>query len=98
MAESVSQEDFYGRNNMYYMASQPMCKHGYDCLHDSHLDLQDCMHHPIALLAEMMGGIMYLYQALKQPNARQFLEAVIKEVNGYTRCGACLGGSKSLKK
>jgi hypothetical protein len=39
MAESVSQQDFYGRDRMHYMASQAVCEHDYDCLHDSHLDL-----------------------------------------------------------
>jgi hypothetical protein len=42
MAESVPQQDFYGRDKMHYMASQAMCEHDYDCLHDSHLNLQDC--------------------------------------------------------
>ncbi len=31
----------------------------------------------------MMGDIMYLQQALKQPNAKEFIQAVIKEVNGH---------------
>jgi hypothetical protein len=82
LAESVSQQDFYGREKMHYMASQAICEHDYDHLHDSHLDLQDCMRHPIAFLAEMMGDIMYLHKALCQPDAREFVEAVIKEVNG----------------
>ncbi len=38
---------------------------------------------PIAFLAEMMGDVMYLHQALRQPDAREFMEAVIKEVNGH---------------
>jgi hypothetical protein len=83
LAESVSQQDFYGRDKMHYMASQAMCEHDYECLHDSHLDLQDCMRHPIVFLPEMMGDIMYLHQALHQPDAREFVEAVIKEVNGH---------------
>jgi hypothetical protein len=83
MAESVSQQEFYGRDKMHYMASQAMCEHDYKRLHNSHLDLQDCMHHPVAFLAEMMGDIMYLHQALRQPDAREFVEAVIKEVNGH---------------
>jgi hypothetical protein len=83
MTESVSQQDFYGRDKMHYMASQAMCEHDYDRLHDSHLDLQDCMRHPIAFLAEMMGDVMYLHQALRQPDSREFVEAVIKEVNGH---------------
>ncbi len=83
MAESVLQQDFYSRDKMHYMVSQAMCEHDYDCLHDNHLDLQDHMRHPIAFLAEMMGDIMYLHKALHQPDAREFLEAVIKEVNGH---------------
>ena len=41
------------------------------------------MRNPIALHAEMMGDIMYLQQALGQPDAREFIQAVIKEVNGH---------------
>jgi hypothetical protein len=41
------------------------------------------MSHPIAFHAEMMGDIMYLNQALQQPDADQFVEAVIAEVNGH---------------
>jgi hypothetical protein len=83
MAESVSQQDFYASDKMHYMALQAMCEHDYNRLHDSHLNLQDCMRHSIAFLAEMMGDIMYLHQALRQPDAREFVEAVIKEVNGH---------------
>jgi hypothetical protein len=83
MAESVPQQDFYGRDKMHYMASQAVCEHDYKHLHDSHLDLQDCMRHPIVFQAEMMGDIIYLHQALHQPDARELVEAVIKEVNGH---------------
>ncbi len=31
----------------------------------------------------MMGDILYLQQALKQPNAKEFVQAFIKEVNGH---------------
>jgi hypothetical protein len=41
------------------------------------------MCHPIVFLAEMMGDIMYLHQVLRQPDAREFVEAVIKEINGH---------------
>jgi hypothetical protein len=83
MAESVSQQYFYGKEKMHYMVSQAVCKHNYKHLHDSHLDLQDCMRHPIPFLAEMMGDVMYLHQALRQPDSKEFIEAVIKEVNGH---------------
>jgi hypothetical protein len=68
---------------MHYMASQAMCELDYKHLHNSHLDFQDCMRHPIAFLAEIMRDIMYLDQALCQPDAREFVEAVIKEVNNH---------------
>ncbi len=64
MAESVSQQDFYRRDKMHYMASQAVCEHDKNCLHNSHLDFQDCMRHPIAFLSETMGDILHLHQAL----------------------------------
>jgi hypothetical protein len=83
MAESVSQRDFYGKEKMHYMASQAVCEHDYNHLHDSHLNLQDRMRHSIAFLAEMMGDVMYLHQALRQPDSKEFVEAVIKKVIGH---------------
>jgi hypothetical protein len=84
MIESVSQQGFYCRDKMHYMVSQAMCEHDYKHLHNSHLNLlQDRMRHPIAFLVEMMGNIMYLHQALRQPDGRKFVEADIKEVNGH---------------
>jgi hypothetical protein len=41
------------------------------------------MQNPIALHGEMMGDIMYYDQALLQPDAKQFANAVAKEVNGH---------------
>ncbi len=70
MAESVSQRDFFGKGNMHYMASQSTCEANYAREHDLHLELQERMRQPIAFLAEMMGDIMYLNQAFKQPNSR----------------------------
>ncbi len=51
--------------------------------HDAHLQLEERMRNPITYHAEMMGCIMYHQQALKQPNANDFVQAVIKEVNGH---------------
>ncbi len=34
----------------------------------------------------MMGDILYLQQALRQPDAKEFVQAVIKEVNGHVDC------------
>jgi hypothetical protein len=41
------------------------------------------MRNPIMVNAEMMGDIMYLQQALKQPDAKEFVQTVIKEVSGH---------------
>jgi hypothetical protein len=62
MADSVSQQDFYGNAHMHYMASQSlMGETPKDLFHDSHLELQERMRNPIAFHAEMMGDIMYLH-------------------------------------
>jgi hypothetical protein len=51
--------------------------------HDAHIELQEHMRIPIAFHAKMMGDIMYLNQALRQPDAKEFVNAVIKEINGH---------------
>ena len=84
MADSVSQREFYGTRNMHYMAqSSTVRETPEDIFHDAHLDLQERMRNPIAFHAEMMGDIMYLQQALKQHDAKLFVEAVVKEINGH---------------
>jgi hypothetical protein len=84
MADSMSQRDFYGARNMYYMANKSeIGETPYDLFHDAHLDFQERMRNPIAFHAEMMGDIMYLNQALRQPDAKEFVTAVVKEINGH---------------
>ena len=89
MADSVEQRNFFGTSNMHYMASNATTTYDdegqtyEDRQHDAHLDLQDRMSHPIAFHAEMMGDVMYLNQALRQPDADKFVEAVITEINGH---------------
>ena len=51
--------------------------------HTEHLSLQDRMCHPLAFLAEMCGDVMYFVQAIRQPDCKQFVEAIVKEVNGH---------------
>jgi hypothetical protein len=69
---------------MHYMASQATTGDtDEDLFHDAHLQLQERMRNPIAFHAEMMGDIMYLQQALKQPDGKEFVQAVIKKVNGH---------------
>jgi hypothetical protein len=69
---------------MHYMSSQATTgKTDEDLFHDSHLQLQEWVRNPTAFHAEMMGDIMYLQQVLRQLDAKEFVQAVIKEVNGH---------------
>ncbi len=69
---------------MHYMASQSlMGETPEDLFHDLHLELQERMRNPIAFQAEMMGDIMYLHQLLKQTDASQFVDAVVREINSH---------------
>jgi hypothetical protein len=86
MVESVSQRNFYGKDTMHYMAAPAVTKHDFDCAPNFHIALQDCMHHPIAFLFNMMGNIMHLHQALQQPNTHHFVNSVIKEIYGNNDC------------
>jgi hypothetical protein len=86
MAESTSQRGFFGNADMHYMAHQPTTscdETPEDLFHDQHLELQERMQNPIAFHAKMMGDIMYYHQALQQLDAKQFADAVVKEVNGH---------------
>jgi hypothetical protein len=84
MVESVPQWNYYGDQGMHYMASQATTGNtDEDLFQDAHLQLQAQMRNPIAFHAETMGDIMYLQQTLKQPNAKEFVQVVIKEVNGH---------------
>jgi hypothetical protein len=67
-----------------------------DLFHDTHLQLQEGMRNPIAFHAEMMGNIMYLQQVLKQPDAKEFVQAVIKEVNGHVDSNNWMSRSKVM--
>ncbi len=80
MAESVAQ-------SMHHMAHQStLSETKEDLFHNAHLELQEWMQNPIAFHAEMMGDILYLQQALRQPDAKEFVQAVIKEVNEHVDC------------
>jgi hypothetical protein len=80
MAESVAK-------GMHHMAHQSTLNEtNEDLFHDAHLELQEQMQNPIAFHAEMMGDILYLQQALRQHDAKEFVQAVVKEVNGHVDC------------
>ncbi len=54
-----------------------------DLLNGHLLELQEGMQNLIIFHAAMMGDIIYYNQALQQPDAKQFANAVVKEVNGH---------------
>ena len=88
MQDSISQRDFYGDRGMHYMEAHQAitCEEAeylYAKEHDFHLGLQERMRHPIAFHAEMMGDIMYYHQAIRQPDAAEFVKAIVKEVNAH---------------
>ncbi len=85
MAESTSQQDFFGTSCIHYMAhlsTTAFDETPEDLFHNYHLDLLERIQHPIVFHAEMMGDIMYYDQALQQTDAKQFANAIVKEVNG----------------
>ena len=90
MTDSVDQRSFFGSSKMHYMVANSTitaCDDDgqtvEDRQHDAHLALQDRMSHPLAFHAEMMGAIMYFNQAIRQPDAERFVEAIITEINGH---------------
>jgi hypothetical protein len=71
---------------MHYMAHQSTTSSNEtpeDLFHNRHLELQERIQNPIAFHAKMMDDIMYYHQALQQPDAKQFANAVVKEVNEH---------------
>jgi hypothetical protein len=77
MAELIAQ----GMHHMAYQST--IGETDEDLFHDAHLDLQEHMRNPIAFHTKIMGDIMYLQQILRQPDTKEFVQAVVKEVNGH---------------
>lgn len=48
--------------------------------HHAHLELQECMCHPIAFHVGMMRDIMHMHQAICQPDVPEFVKAMIREM------------------
>ena len=55
----------------------------FETQHDLDLELQDKMRNPMSFLAEMQGDMMYFHQAMAQGDSGDFVEVVVKEVNGH---------------
>ena len=56
----------------------------FDCMHEEDYKLQDDMTNPISFAASTDPDVMYWNQAMKQPDAKCFQEAAIKEFNDHT--------------
>jgi hypothetical protein len=86
IAESVAQ-------GMHHMAHQfTIDETNEDLFHDAHLELQERMQNLIAFHTELMGDILHLQQALRQHDAKEFAQAVVKEINGHVQSvGSCSG-------
>ena len=77
MAESITQ-------GMHHVARlSTMDETDEDLFHNAHLDLQERMRNHVTFHVKMMGDIMYLQQALRQPDVKEFVQAVVKEINGH---------------
>ena len=55
----------------------------FETQHDLDLELQDKMSNPMSFLDEIQGDTMYFHQARAQEDSGDFVEAVVKEVNGH---------------
>ena len=55
----------------------------YETQNDLDLELQDRMSNTMTFLAEMQVYTMYFHQAMAQEDSGDFVEAVVKEVNGH---------------
>ena len=89
MIDSATSQAWGGGSKSYYMAALATIDDNdlFSQRHDEHLGLQDRMRHPIAFHAEMVGDIMYFHQAMRQHDAEEFQEAVIREINGHVDNG-----------
>jgi hypothetical protein len=59
----------------------------WEVFHDESYEIQDKMENPIAFLASTNPDVMYLDQAMREPDRPQFEEAMVKEVSAHTENG-----------
>ena len=88
MADSIEQQDLFSQSDRDVTAFEATSDNVFgesdeDREHTAHLSIQDRMRHPVAFWSEMCGDVMHFGQAMKQPDRHQFVEAVVKEVNGH---------------
>jgi Reverse transcriptase (RNA-dependent DNA polymerase) len=56
----------------------------WEVYHDESYDIQDKMENPIAFAASSNPDVMYMDQAMKEPDHKEFEAAMIKEVKSHT--------------
>ena len=88
MADSIEQQDLFSQSDQDITSFKAISnidlgESDEDQEHTAHLATQDRMRHPVAFWSEMCGDVMHFGQAMKQPDSHQFVEAVVKEVNGH---------------
>ena len=88
MADSIEEQDLFsqpGRGPTAFEATfdNNLGELDNDQEHTKHLEIQDRMRYPVAFWSEMCGDIMYFAQAIRQPDCREFVESVIRELNGH---------------
>jgi heat shock protein HspQ len=54
---------------------------------DAEYALQERMSDPIAYAASADKDTMYMHQAMKQPDKKQFIQAMVDEVTAHTKNG-----------
>ena len=55
----------------------------FDYYHDLEYKTQDAMHDPISFMSAMTGDTMYYDQAIREPDAPEFIKSIVKEVNDH---------------
>ena len=55
----------------------------FETQHDQDMDLQYRMRIPIALISDINGDTIYFHQDIHQEHSADFVEAVVKEINGH---------------
>jgi len=55
----------------------------YKAMHEDDYRLQDAMADPIAFMASASPDTLYFDEAIKQPDRKEFIKAIIKEVNDH---------------
>lgn len=87
MADSIEQQDLFSQSDQDVtlfkaISDSDLGESDKDQEYTSHLSIQDRMQNPVAFWSEMCGDVMHFRQAMKQPDSHQFVDAVVKELNG----------------